>query len=317
MDELINQEFNTKQGYKIKIIEANKKSDIVVEFQDETKVTRRTTYQTICSGHLMHPNTTDLNKNTRRLNFKIGESIITKFGIKTTLIEYINSENVMIMINDDVNYIVCVSYHVFKNGNTRTLLDKTIYGRGFIGLGEIEHPYTNNFSKTAYKLWYNMFVRCYQKEYQDRFPTYIGCSVCDKWHSFNNFYVWFKNNYYTIKNEKMCVDKDIIVKNNKIYSPETCVVVPNRINTLIINAKSVRGNLPVGVTMDGNSFKTTCGFKDFVRPYTSYHKNKTEAFEDYKHTKEYLIKKVADEYRDFIPKKLYESLYNYEVTIDD
>ena len=42
-----------------------------------------------------------------------------------------------------------------------------------------------------------------------------------------------------------------------------------------------------------------------------------EAFQAYKKFKENYIKQVADEYKEYIPQKLYEAMYNYEVEIGD
>ena len=42
-----------------------------------------------------------------------------------------------------------------------------------------------------------------------------------------------------------------------------------------------------------------------------------EAFKSYKTFKEKYIKQVADEYKDKIPKKLYDAMYRYEVEITD
>ena len=42
-----------------------------------------------------------------------------------------------------------------------------------------------------------------------------------------------------------------------------------------------------------------------------------EAFRAYKQFKEDYIKQVADEYKDKIPQKLYDAMYNYKVDITD
>ena len=42
-----------------------------------------------------------------------------------------------------------------------------------------------------------------------------------------------------------------------------------------------------------------------------------KAFNCYKEFKEKYIKQIADEYKDLIPKELYEALYKYEVEIND
>lgn len=43
------------------------------------------------------------------------------------------------------------------------------------------------------------------------------------------------------------LDKDILLKGNKSYSSETCIFVPNDINTVFINHQSSRGTYPLGV----------------------------------------------------------------------
>jgi len=79
-----------------------------------------------------------------------------------------------------------------------------------------------------YSAWHNMLKRCYNKGTQDKNPTYKGCSVCDEWLLFSNFKRWMDDNNY--KGEHL--DKDILKEGNKIYSPDTCYLVSNRINNL-------------------------------------------------------------------------------------
>lgn len=81
----------------------------------------------------------------------------------------------------------------------------------------------------SYKTWDTMIRRCYSKYKQVENPTYIGCSVCEEWLTFSNFKRWFDENYI----EGYELDKDILVKGNKVYSPETCCFVPKRLNLLI------------------------------------------------------------------------------------
>ena len=47
--------------------------------------------------------------------------------------------------------------------------------------------------------------------------------------------------------KKMCLDKDILIKGNKIYSQDTCIFVPKAINSLFTNRKRFRGEYPIGV----------------------------------------------------------------------
>ena len=38
-----------------------------------------------------------------------------------------------------------------------------------------------------YRVWTHMLERCYSDKYQDRKPTYKGCSVSEEWLRFSNF----------------------------------------------------------------------------------------------------------------------------------
>lgn len=116
----------------------------------------------------------------------------------------------------------------------------------------------------------------------------------------------------------MCIDKDILKKGNKIYSPQTCVFVPKQINSLFVFSKSRRGNLPVGVSYDKEQKKyqayyTVNGKHIRIGRYD----NLEEAFLAYKKRKEKYLKEVADLYKDKIPKKLYDAMYNWEISITD
>lgn len=111
----------------------------------------------------------------------------------------------------------------------------------------------------------------------------------------------------------MELDKDILIKGNKIYSPETCVFIPSSINKSFETNKKRRGKCPIGVyeTKD-NKYASSYKGKHLGRYQT-----KEEAFQVYKQFKEKGIKEVADKYKDKIPNKLYEALYKYEVEITD
>lgn len=170
----------------------------------------------------------------------------------------------------------------------------------------------------AYKYWENMLRRCYYKKNLEEHETYMGCEVCKEWLCFDIFLEWYEENYYEIKGQKMCLDKDILFKGNKIYSPQTCIFVPQRINTLFVKKDKNRGELPIGVFWDEDrqKYKATwrdCNSKSHSKRFVCM----LDAFNCYKFFKEKIIKEVADEYKDLIPKELYEAMYRYEVEIND
>ena len=124
----------------------------------------------------------------------------------------------------------------------------------------------------------------------------------------------------------MNLDKDILKKGNKIYSPDTCVYTPQKINTLFIKSDALRGDFPIGVTRNGKKgYSATCyahsGINDKmenkVGEYLGTFRTPEEAFYAYKTFKEVYIKQIAEEYKPYIPEKLYNAMYNYEVEITD
>ena len=87
-----------------------------------------------------------------------------------------------------------------------------------------------------------MLSRCYSNKQQKRQSSYKGCTVCSEWLNFKNFSDWYESHFYQIEGQKMCVDKDILFKGNKIYSPQTCCIVPNEINVLFTKMSKEYGN---------------------------------------------------------------------------
>ena len=168
-----------------------------------------------------------------------------------------------------------------------------------------------------------MLERCYCPYCLNKRPTYIDCYVCEEWHNLQNFGKWFEENYYEIEGEKMNLDKDILFKGNKIYSPNTCIFVSEKINLLFTKCDIRRGKYPIGVHWDkkSNKFVAQCQILDKENNkkqiWLGYYDTIEEAFLVYKQFKEKYIKEVADEYKDLIPSKLYESMYRYKVEIND
>lgn len=117
----------------------------------------------------------------------------------------------------------------------------------------------------------------------------------------------------------MGLDKDILNKGNKIYSPENCIFVPQSINNLFIKRQNNRGEYPIGVCYHKatNKFRASCNNANKEHVVLGNFDNPIDAFNEYKRFKEITIKKVADLYKDIIPEKLYVAMYKYEIEITD
>ncbi len=190
-----------------------------------------------------------------------------------------------------------------------------IYGIGYYSQ-ELENSRLQDIP--GYPTWRRMLQRCYDNKLHDRSPSYKDCAVCEEWHSLFYYNEWYLSNYYNVGNQQMELDKDILVKGNKIYSPDTCVFVPRKINHLIIGANKNRGKYPIGVYYDKTKKKyvahMSCENRDIKLQQCN---SPVEAFFVYKFYKEAYIKQVAEEYKEKIPEKLYQALIDWEVEITD
>ncbi|MBL4951074.1 hypothetical protein JK635_02315 [Neobacillus sp. YIM B02564] len=164
-----------------------------------------------------------------------------------------------------------------------------------------------------------MLERCYSNYSSKRYPTYEKCSVTDEWLNYQNFAAWYDENYYEVDGEKMELDKDILIKGNKVYSPDACVFVPKRINLLFVKKNASRGDLPIGVVWYKRDKNYQADGKDEYGNTVHLGRYDTveKAFEAYKIFKENTIKKVADIYKNKIPNNLYEAMIAYKVDIKD
>ena len=247
---------------------------------------------------------------------RIGSTNYNNFGSKMTIIKYTNTSNILVKFEN--GYTVKANYLNFKTGEIKSPYDKSVYNIGYIGEGKYK-PKINSIKTEQYNSWYDMMKRCYSNVLHKKRPTYIGCTVCDEWHNFQNFAKWYDKNYYEIENQRMCLDKDILHKGNKIYSPETCIFVPQNINSLFTKTNALRGKYPIGVRFrkDCNKYNSCCSNGNKKRICLGVYNTPEEAFYVYKNYKENLIKQIADKYKNKIPQKLYNAMYKYKVEITD
>ena len=107
-----------------------------------------------------------------------------------------------------------------------------------------------------YRAWKDMLTRCYSSKYQERNPTYKGCSVSEEWLRFSNFRRWLESQDW----EGLQLDKDLLFAGNKVYSKETCVFVSGMVNSFTIDRGASRGEWGIGVNWDKKKgkFKSRC-----------------------------------------------------------
>lgn len=119
-----------------------------------------------------------------------------------------------------------------------------------------------------YKVWYSMLNRCYSEKYQNRYPTYKDCTVCDEWLSFANFKKWYDENYpHHLENKgiKLDLDKDLLVTGNKIYSPDTCVFIPHEVNVLLAISRNSNTSGYQGISYSNHHKKWIVQTSKFIK----------------------------------------------------
>lgn len=247
---------------------------------------------------------------------RVGETNYNKQGSLMKIIEYNTNKKIIVEFQDKYHARVNTRYAFFIDGSVRNPYDKSVYGFGIVGNKYSSHT-------KEYQAWHNILTRCFDNIYKEKYPTYQNAVCCEEWALYENFYEWLheqENFDKWLNNNGWNIDKDIIIKGNKVYSPETCCLVPNNINKLLTKNDAKRGHLPIGVTIDDGQYCASCN-NPFTKKtkFLGYYSSSKYAFLAYKKYKENWIKEIAkEEYsKGNITEKCFNALINYEVEIDD
>ena len=252
---------------------------------------------------------------------RTGEIGYNNFGSKMIITRYENARDLDVYFPEYDWTFKQVYYSNFKKGNIKCPYEKRYFGVGYLGEGKYKIS-KNGKNSDEFKIWYSMLTRCYDPKYHERYITYKNCEVEDYLLNFQHMAEWIENNYYEVPGEQMCLDKDILYKGNKIYSRDTCIFVPQRINKLFTKRDNARGDSPIGVyPVPSGNYQVHCNNGYGKLDYLGTYLTKEEAFHVYKQYKEKVIKETIDSYKGKIPEPFYsrlrEAMYNYEVSIND
>ena len=242
----------------------------------------------------------------------LGEIRKNNQGTPMEIVGYRKKSDIDVKFLDKFGYIKEHTLYInFKSGSIRNPYDITVCGRGYLGVG---YPtWENNKPTISYQTWQAMLRRCYDPNFTDIQPSYNGkCEVCEEWYNFQTFAEWFYDNFYQVGTERMHVDKDILYKGNKIYCPEKCIIVPQRINMLFMHKPNKYG-LPNGV-------KPSCNGKYEVS-YNGKHIGTFSTIEEaaiiHDKAKKVAITEIANKYKNDIPTQLYDALINWKPDYTD
>ena len=231
------------------------------------------------------------------------------------ILKYNDTANVVIQFLK-TGYETTVRLTNIRNGNVKDTYLPSVYGIGVFGT---KYPSRVNGVKTKeYKLWHSMLVRCYSDTIKKKHPTYEGCEVSDNFKSYEYFYEWC-HSQIGFGNKDWHLDKDLLVKGNKIYSEDSCVFIPQEVNTLLTKRTNSRGEYSIGVSWSKTSkaFVATVAKNKGKTEWLGYFNTELEAFKAYKTAKESFVKEQAEKWKGKIDVRAYEALMSYEVEITD
>ena len=94
-----------------------------------------------------------------------------------------------------------------------------------------------------YQAWRDMLGRGYSERCKLKRPTYRGVTVCEDWWLFSTFRLWMEQQDYKGNH----LDKDLLIRGNKVYCPEACVFISAQVNTFMAERCGDRGEYKIGV----------------------------------------------------------------------
>ena len=101
-----------------------------------------------------------------------------------------------------------------------------------------------------------MLRRCYYEQGRSKTESYSNAVVCEEWFLFSNFKSWMEKQAWQGKQ----LDKDLLFKGNKIYSPDTCIFISKHVNLFLTERQKSRGRYLIGCSLDKKTgkFKAAC-----------------------------------------------------------
>ena len=181
---------------------------------------------------------------------------------------------------------------------------RAIYGIGINDLSVTKED-------RAYNIWSHLMKRCYGSK---KLKAYKDCSICDEWKLFSNFKRFYDDN---CKDKSFHLDKDLLVQGNKIYSPETCVFVPEEINETIKTEWTINKSLPLGITITKfGKYRVKCRTdRDVVNDHIGCYDTIEEAFSVYLEHKKRRFRNMAVKYHSNgqIDDRTYKAILDYKL----
>ena len=245
----------------------------------------------------------------------VGKVCKSKSSGDFKILKYNSATNVVIQFLN-TEYETTVQLGNIRNGLIKDPYSSSVHGIGVLGA---KYPTrVNGVHTKEYELWSSMLQRCYSDTFKKRYPTYEGCEVSDNFKSYEYFYEWC-HKQIGFGNDGWHLDKDLLIKGNKVYSEDSCIFIPKEVNTLLVKSEALRGEHLIGVhwSKSNKAFVAQVCKNKGKQEYLGYFKTELEAFNAYKQAKESFVKEQANKFKSQIDPRAYEALMKYTVEITD
>lgn len=296
----VGQVFTSNDGNVVEIVEYRNAKQVVIEFSDG--VTSVVMASNLRRGSFFHPN---------KFSSLVGKRFKNKQGDWATIIEYVNASKIVIEFDGYPDKLKITNSSALRSGSFKNNYKPTICGMGYIGDGWASIS-KRSAESLVYDVWVNMLSRCYDDYTQSQQPAYIGCSVDERWHSLEVFAHWYLN--HPFRGEGFHLDKDLLVKGNRVYSEEVCTLIPPEVNAALSIKPSPKSGLPIGVNKIDNGYVARLCTGE-TREYLGYYKTPEEAHEVYVKAKEDYIRRLAEKWKGQIEGKAYQALREWKFNV--
>lgn len=249
----------------------------------------------------------------------IGNVFTTKSWGDLEIVDYNGNRSVHVKFIK-TGYEVVTDLRSIRKGCVRDRLLPSVHGVGIVGAESIVDKDGRKLKE--YNLWCSMLQRAYDHKRHLDFPTYVNCEVSENFKYFPYFKDWCRQqvgfNTFCSDGLPYTLDKDLLIKGNKIYSEDTCVFLPHKLNTALIKCDGSHGSNLIGVYHNKikNVFSATVCI-NMKQKFLGQYKTEVEAFLVYKQAKENYIKDIAEQYKNQISVRAYNALMSYSVDMSD
>ena len=241
---------------------------------------------------------------------KVGE-VYPNFDGTLTVLQYVKAIKILVRHNDEYGHEMWTQADRIRKGAVRNPFSKDKNGHSFTGYGYC-HTIDSKLRAVIYRLWRCVIHRTLTDSYNKHMTRnpYEDVTLCEEWYNFQVFCKFVNENKYYRRGFQL--DKDLLIKGNKHYSPETCCFLPQVINGVISINYETENGLPVGVNPKYDYYEAAISYRGKRKRIGKY-KTPEEASAAYVEAKEAYVKELALEWKDKIEPRAFEALMNWTV----